>query len=302
MLSQRALEAFRAVMESGSVSGAADMLNVSQPAVSRLIRDLEESVGMSLFLRMGGKIVPTPEARELVMEVERAFIGLGTIEQAARDIRHGLRGAVSIASMPALAQSILPDALMSLHRARPDSRIELLSMRTHNVIRQVASRQCQIGFTAPTQHQFDIDLIDTYALGYRCIMPAGHPLEEQEVVRVKDFAGIAFVGFNETTATGRMLERHFATLNTPPLIMARSHLSSIISAMVLRGMGAAVVDPFTARIHERAGGSARTVELEDRFMFAVIRPLGQKFSSDIEALLLIFNEIVAGFEGEEGSV
>lgn len=290
MLSQRSVEAFHAVMVTGSVSGAADMLNVSQPAVSRLIRNLEQAVGMDLFLRMGGKIVPTREAHDLVREVERAFIGLSSIEQAAIEIKRGRRAAVSIATMPALAQSVLPDVLIALRRATPTIQIELLAMQTHNVIRRVASRQCHIGFTSPTRQQLEVDLLKKYDLPYRCIMPKDHPLADKDEVEVRDLDGLDFVSFTPSTATGQMLDRLFAARPSPPLVTVRSHLSPIIAELVLRGMGAAIVDPFTAQKFASTGGISKPMRLNERFSCAAIRPLGQKVTNEIDVLLTAFEE------------
>lgn len=292
MLSQRALEAFHATMITGSVSGAADMLHVSQPAVSRLIRDLEQAVGMALFLRMGGRVVPTAEAQELSAEVERAFIGLSTIEQAAAEIRRGHRSLISIAAMPALSQSVLPDVLAALHSERPDVQIELLPMRTQNVIRHVSVRQCQIGFTAPTRQQFDIDLLRSYQLPYRCIMPKNHELATLKEIALADLDERNFVAFTATAATGQMLDRAFASRRKPPRITARSHLSTIVAALVLRGMGVGIVDPFTAADMVAAGGISRPVTFMDDFAIAAIRPLGQKLTPELETILACFEAAV----------
>ena len=83
----RQLEAFRAVMRAGSVTQAAEMLNVSQPAVSRLIACLEQDVGFPLFRRRRGRLQPTPEADFLLGEVERAIANLDHVAQIADDIR-----------------------------------------------------------------------------------------------------------------------------------------------------------------------------------------------------------------------
>ena len=119
-LSQRSLEAFRAVMRTGTVSAAAEELAISQPAVSRLIRDLEDRLDLSLFGRRGGRVVATREAHELWTEVERSFIGLGAIERAAAQIRQGYRATLTIAAAPAIAQSALP-AVIAV-RVEPEGR------------------------------------------------------------------------------------------------------------------------------------------------------------------------------------
>lgn len=301
MLSQRALEAFHTVLETGSVSGAAEIMNVSQPAVSRLIRDLEERTGLRLFIRFGGKIVPTPEARELAVEVERAFVGLSAIEKTAHDIRLGRRSTVSIAAMPALAHTVLPDALADLLAARPNFRLSLESMQTHNVIRRVAARQSQLGFNSPTRHEHDVDLIRTIDLPYVCILPPGDPLAERESIGFADFPARTVVGFSDNTATGGMLNREFAKMGESPEIAVRSHLSTIVSALVLRGLGLSLVDPFTAREHVARGGLARPFDGPQRFRLAIIRPRGMSLGPDLEAFLEAFDQRVASYTEAQAS-
>lgn len=290
MLSQRSLEAFHLVLECGSVSGAAEMMHISQPAVSRLIRDLEERTGLNLFTRFGGKIVPTPEARELAIEVGRSFIGLASIEQTAKEIRLGKRSSLSIASMPALATSLLPDTIEELLAQHPEFRVSLQSMQSHNVVRVVGMRQCQLGFSSPTRQEHDIDLIKTFDVPYVCIMPTGHPLGEKEQIGFGDMAGIKVVGYSENTSTGFLMERHLAGLEIAPNVMARSHLSNIISELVLRGLGISITDCFTARVHASKGGIVRPFECDTPFSFAIIRPRGMPVGPDLEHCLEIFDQ------------
>ncbi|MCA1334721.1 LysR substrate-binding domain-containing protein [Pseudooceanicola marinus] len=295
MLSQRALEAFHTVLECGSVSGAAEIMHVSQPAVSRLIRDLETRTGLRLFTRFGGRIVPTTEARQLAVEVERAFVGLSAIEKTARDIRLGKQSTVSIAAMPALAHSILPDTMVDLLAKRPDFRISLESMQTHNVIRRVATRQSQLGFTSPTRHEHDIDLIRTIELPYLCILSADHPLAAHDQLSFDDFLGHSVVAFADNTATGSMMNRAFAQMKQSPDIVARSHLSTIVSALVLRGLGVSLVDPFTARVHADHGGVVRPFQGTPPFRLAIIRPRGMVLGADLEVLLETFEGCLASY-------
>lgn len=287
-ISMRALEAFNLVIESGSVSGAAEMMNVSQPAVSRLIRDLEDRTELRLFTRFGGKVVPTAEARELAVEVDRAFVGLAEIQRAAQAIRTGKRSTLSVASMPALANTILPDTLVDLMSANPETRITLLAMQTHEVVRRVALRQSQIGFTSPTRHEHDVDLIRTVDLPYYCILPAGHALAERERLSFDDLVDQRVVGYTDNTATGAMMDQRFARMRRAPDIVMRSHLSAVVSAMVLRGLGISLVDVFTARAHLESGGHAIPFDGDRPFRLAIIRPRGATLGADMETLLEAF--------------
>ena len=96
----RQLEAFRATIVARSTIGAAQLLNASQPAVSRLLSQLESSLQLTLFDRSSGRLVPTPEAMLLYAEVERTFLSVDRIREMARDIRTADAGSPSAASTP----------------------------------------------------------------------------------------------------------------------------------------------------------------------------------------------------------
>ncbi len=288
MLSQRSLEAFRAVMRTGTMSGAGDELSVSQPAVSRLIRELELQLDFPLFTRHGGRIIATLEAHELWAEVERSFTGLSQIERAAGQIKRGYRATLTIAAAPAFAQSALPAVISELLQLRPEFQAEFLSMTPLPVVRQVALRQCQIGFGIPTQHKLEIDVVRTGGIPYRFIAPKDHPLGALDVVRIQDLSDVDFVGFVDSTTTGRAFDRHFAKMKRPPVIKMKSYLSNIISALVLRGIGVGIVDAFTAEDHLRMGGISRPLNTDDRFEYAIIKPKGDKLSTEGVALVDLF--------------
>ncbi len=100
-LNPRQIEAFRAVVLTGGVGMAAKLINVTQPAVSRMIRDLQQQLGLTLFERRGTGLVPTSEALSLYAEVERAFVGLERIAQMADELRTRRAGFLRIAALPA---------------------------------------------------------------------------------------------------------------------------------------------------------------------------------------------------------
>src|SRR5476649_2047572 len=83
-LNPRQLEAFRKVMVTGSMTIAAEMLKISQPAVSRLIKDFEQTLQVRLFRREGNRLIPGAEARRLFSEVDRFYQGIERVERVAQ--------------------------------------------------------------------------------------------------------------------------------------------------------------------------------------------------------------------------
>ena len=108
MLNPRQIEAFRTVIVTGGITAAAQALNVTQPAVTRLIQDLQYALGLPLFVKRGARLVPTNEALSLYREVERQFVGLERIENAARNLREGRAGSLRVAALPAFNVGFLP--------------------------------------------------------------------------------------------------------------------------------------------------------------------------------------------------
>jgi DNA-binding transcriptional LysR family regulator len=85
------------------MTAAAEAIHVTQPAVSRLIRDLEQELGLALFHRRGNALIPTTEANALLTEVERSFIGMAQIRAFADDLRSGRHASLRIGVLPAMA-------------------------------------------------------------------------------------------------------------------------------------------------------------------------------------------------------
>src|SRR2546429_4375845 len=107
-INSRQVEAFRAMMLTGSVTDAAKLMAVTQPAVSRLLRDFQALLKTELFERRGSGLVPTAAATALYIEIERSFVGLERITPAAQEIRSRRTGTLRIAALPALSNGYLP--------------------------------------------------------------------------------------------------------------------------------------------------------------------------------------------------
>ena len=141
----RQLEAFRAVMLTKSITRASEMLFVSQPAVSRLIRDLETSVEFDLFKRIKKRLVPTPEGEALFEEVERSFTGINEISLAAREIKDFRSGSMVIASLPALGLGYLPEIITRFAEEKPGVSLSLSIRDSQSVSSLIGAQGPMLG-------------------------------------------------------------------------------------------------------------------------------------------------------------
>lgn len=271
MLSQRALEVFQAVMRSGSMTGAAAELSISQPAISRHIRELEAATGLCLFDRAGSRLSPTDAAQALAEEVDRAFIGLSEIEGAAREIRAGRRTPLYIAAMPALSVGVVADLVVDLQAGGagvPD--VEVISASTRTVAHMVARRQAALGLVAPIPDSPEIRLLMHARVPLCCVMQPGDPLADCARVAMADLSDRSVIALSITTATGRTLEQVFARMASPPRVALRARLAPVVSALALRGLGVGIVDAFSGAEHVARGGVSRPLDIPETFGFSVV--------------------------------
>lgn len=145
-LTFKQIEAFRSVMVNGSVVGAAKLMNLTQPSVSRTIALLEIRLGYPLFVRRGRRLLPTPQADALYREVDHLYGGLERIAQVAMDIGRQRAGALRVATMPALSQGLVPRVVGRFMSTRPEVTVVVQSMQSPQIAELVSTRQLDVGF------------------------------------------------------------------------------------------------------------------------------------------------------------
>ena len=97
----RQIEVFHAVYSSGSITGAAALLNVSQPSVSKVLAHAEQQLGYLLFDRVKGKLIPTPEAHQLFVHVKAVYKDINRLRHVATNIKTAGAGRIRVAGTPA---------------------------------------------------------------------------------------------------------------------------------------------------------------------------------------------------------
>jgi DNA-binding transcriptional LysR family regulator len=242
----RQIEAFRALILRHTVTRAAQMLNISQPAVTRLINSLEENVGFALFERANGRLHPTPEGLVLFEEVERSFAGMDRIAQTAAQIKSLQRGSLHLAGAPAMALEFLPAALTTFMREHPGISTTLVIHSSSTVIDLVVGRRCDVGFIAhPFTHPaVRVERIHSGAM--QCILPFGHRLASRAVITPEDLRGEPFISFPKEFESRVTVDRLFADRRIDRILAAESQLSAALCVMVEHGAGVTLIDEVTA--------------------------------------------------------
>ena len=293
----RQIEAFRALVLTGSTTRAADAMGITQPAVSRLVRELQDGLELALFERRGTRLVPTREGLALFREVERSYVGLDRIAASARELREQRSGALRVAAMPALANGVLPRYAAEFLASRPHVDLALFGLVSVTVLDWVVSEQCDVGFAAaPIQHALARDR-RMPAVHYVAALPDGHRLAKRRVLRPRDLANETFVSIGPTVPSRFRIDDVFSSAGITRRIRVETPLSEIACALVASGVGVAVVDPFTASEYATHGVSAVAFEPKIEFQVAALQhegrtptPMAEEFIAGFAAYIEAFRE------------
>lgn len=239
------LEAFRAVMLTGTTTEAARMLKVSQPAISRLISDLESDIGYNLFEREGRRVRPTSEADILIEEVRKALIGLDQIRQTAVEIGQTRYSRLRLVSIPSVSSTIVTDMIDCFARQNPETSISLEVMSSDTALEWVISQQCDLGIAAG--HLENPALSDrVLTIGKSvCILPAGHALAHEETINAAMLRDQSFISFRPDSTYRQEIDAIFTNADVERILKYDARTTEAICSMVDAGLGVSIVGPFS---------------------------------------------------------
>lgn len=244
-ISGRQLEAFRCVVVAGSVSKAAQRMHLSQPAVSRLISELERRIGFQLFDR-GRRFQLRDEGKLLYREVERAFIGVEKIAQRAEDIRNFRTGHLRIAASPALALGLLPAVMREFRAAFDAVTISVQVLASPAVAEWVASGPVDVGLAALPITQEGVVIRPFPAVPAVCMVPPNHPLARKPFLTPKELTRENVISLGPDSLLRTSIDRSFDSTGVPHSSSVETSMSAHAALLVAEGLGITIIDPFTA--------------------------------------------------------
>lgn len=247
MLPQRLhqLRAFLAVYQAGSVTLAAEMLHLSQPAVTKLVHALEAQVGIVLFDRSRRRLTPTREAVVLRNELDTLFSTLDRTDSLLNALRNGLDGRLHIAAVPAVGNFLIPGPL-SVHLAQRPSQASVTVASSATVNSLVQSGAADIGFCLPVNAGDMVNVRHVITLPSFLVLPRSHRLSHSRCVDIAQLEGDPFVTVNQNYGFGNPLVDFFRTHGFHHTPRVETQSNAVACGLVEAGVGFAIVDAPTA--------------------------------------------------------
>jgi len=239
----RQIEAFRAVMMAGTVSGAGRIMFISQPAVSRLIKDLEFQLGFELFERRSNRLIPTPEATRLHQEVVRSFDGMERIEKTAEAIRNLSVGQLTLISTPMMAYRLVPEILGRFMSDYPGIFVELNIGTREQIVDLVGTQQCDLGIETPPFSDSAIAEVQLSSQPAVCALQEDHPLSCKKTVKPEDLQGVDFVALTRGSILRTDVNAVLRSASVMPKVVAETHTQQSACSMVAAGVGMTLAGP-----------------------------------------------------------
>lgn len=253
----RHIEVFHAIIVTGTVSGAARLLNVSQPAVTKILQHAEDQIGLTLFQRIRGRLHPTPEGLALFTEVQKIYSGLESLKKLARNLKDGKSGRLRIAASPALCIDLMPQAISRFRKAHPDVSFEVETHHYKDLIDALLIQDSDLGFAFDATPHPGLSMEEIASGTMLAIFQKGTADHLTSPIDLSAMTAWPFIGLRAGDPLGALLHNAL-TMNDIALVPEiEVKTNRIALSLVSRGAGAAIVDAYTA-----ASGQAELIDIK----------------------------------------
>ncbi len=233
-------------MEFGGISRAAASMNLSQPAVSKLITALEARLGFVLFKREHQRLVPTAEARIFHEATQTAFGQLDRLDQLAANLRLSAFGHLVIGSAPAAGLCIMPGIITRFQLNRPHISVALQVQSSLKLLELAVTQQIDAAVSALPLDDPTVECRTLFRAPWVCVLPQGHRLADEAVITPKHLSGEPFISLGDEDRARHRIDGIFADAGISRVLRSSTQLSLAACEFVRVGAGVTLVDQLTA--------------------------------------------------------
>jgi DNA-binding transcriptional LysR family regulator len=294
----RQMEVFRAVMSTGGVNSAAELLHVSPPAISKVLAQAARATGLTLFERVKGRLIPTPEAQRLYQEIDLLWIGVEKVRDVSRELAQPTHASLRLVCSASLAPYLVSRSVARLYVQVPRLQCRVQVVAPEIINQTLLERSTHLGIALAPHENPNLATVRSFQCGLACVMRGDHPLARKKVVRPADLAGLRVISSPESTPFGQTLRRAFGTAGAAMHKDFECTSSTTACWFAQAGVGVAVVDEVSIAGGLLAGLEVRPFQSGEKLPVRILRnryrPMSvveQAFTAVFEA---VWQEMVAG--------
>ena len=236
----RLVEHFVAIAEAGSMARAARRLHVSQPALSRQIRELERLLGVRLFDRIGRRIALAADGREMLARSRRLLAEAESLRQRGVVLGGGKGGILRVGATPQFLEAAMPQVLALYRRQHPDVEIRLIEGGADRLIRMVEHGEVHLAIPALKVVE-PLQSVLLYPLRVLAVMSTRHRLASRRVLTVADLQNETLLILGPEFQTRQLFEAACSAARVEPRVLLESQSPQSLIALAAAGQGVAIV-------------------------------------------------------------
>ena len=287
------IEVFNAIMLTGTASGAARLLHVTQPAVTLTLQHAELQLGYALFTRQRNRLVPTSEAQALYPEVQMLVSRLESVRRLSTSLRQGGRNELRLLIVPSLAVRALPDALKLFRKRYPDLAISSRMLHSHEITQAIALREGDVGIVYGLNQHPGVQQVAIAAGRLVCVsLRPARGNDRRSTVELAELLRSGFIRIDERDPIGAMLAEQCARHGAEPKggLTAQTHHIAMVFAE--QGLGPAIVDSFTAAATTSSALQVRTLLPEVPVSVQALLPQGERSPKQVADFIEAFKSVI----------
>ncbi|MEI5666385.1 LysR family transcriptional regulator [Bosea sp. CCNWLW174] len=265
MLTLRQIEVIRAIMITGTIAGAAKLLNVSAPGISRLMKHTERSLRLKLFERRQGRYVPTPEAKDIFEQINGVYRKVDDLHSMLARIERGGDVDFKLGSVPSICHVMVPRAIERLRRKHPDLRIDINILKIEEALDYLLLGKGEIVAMSYKLDHPGLDFVPLAMGELLCIVPQNHPLAGYSSISAREIVQHQLIGIDPTDPYGRIMSEIFQRQGLQYEMAIKARFGTTVCSLVRAGLGIAIIDQFTVA-HGSMQGIA-TIPIEEPTQF-----------------------------------
>jgi len=239
----RHIELIHALLQTGSISSAARLLNITQPAATRHLQHAELTVGFALFHRHAGRLHPTEELLQLAPVIRSAFSGIDDVRRTVLNLRSRPQPRLRVGTVPALT-GLLPRAYRALHQRFPDLRCEFGSGHHHELTQSLLLREIDVAvaFDPPAHPAIAFEELASCHLVCAALPAQLGKFARAAAIDAADLATMSLIELHDTDPVGRLVSRYgeHHGWRFPAPVAVKTHRAAL--ELAAEGLGVAVVD------------------------------------------------------------
>lgn len=245
MIRLRQLQALEFVLSSRTITVAAELFGVTQPAMSRLIAQLEDEVGCQLLSRARGHIALTAEGAQFYREAKNVLASARQLMTVVDELRKAPDAAIRIASMPGIVNGLIERAISTFSADHPHVRISIEVQNRGLLEKIIEAQSFDIALvTLPMNVPSSVGITSLKVLPVVCIVPRSHALARRRSLSAEDLQDVPYVSFRRGSLLRERVDELFGRLKIKRAMLYESHSTDIVCEMVAAGMGVAIIHPF----------------------------------------------------------